>query len=50
MHDHHCWHLTIMAALSFIAMYILTHAMMDRFENTFPDVTQATRRRRWQRR
>lgn len=42
-HEHgnkHYRHLIIMAALSFIAMYILMHAMVDRFENVYPNYNQ----------
>jgi uncharacterized protein (DUF305 family) len=38
---HHYGHLAIMAVLSFIAMYILMYAMVDRFDNVFPNVNQA---------
>jgi uncharacterized protein (DUF305 family) len=41
MHEHHYGHLAIMAVLSFIAMYILMYAMVDRFENVFPNINQA---------
>ena len=34
-------HLLIMAVLSFIAMYILMYAMVDRFENVYPSLNQA---------
>ena len=41
MHSHHYGHLAIMAVLSFIAMYVLMYAMVDRFENVYPNVNQA---------
>lgn len=40
MHSKHYWHLLIMAALSFVAMYILMYAMVDRFANVYPNVNQ----------
>lgn len=42
MHSHHYRHLAIMTVLSFIAMYVLIYAMVDRFENVFPNVNQAS--------
>jgi hypothetical protein len=36
----HYVHLLIMAALSFMAMYILMYAMVDRFENVYPNLNQ----------
>lgn len=33
-------HLLIMAALSFVAMYILMYAMVDRFANVYPNLNQ----------
>ncbi len=41
MHSHYYRHLAVMAVLSFIAMYILMYAMVDRFENVFSNVNQA---------
>jgi hypothetical protein len=40
MHNKHYWHLLIMAVLSFIAMYILMYAMVDRFANVYPSFNQ----------
>lgn len=37
----HYVHLFIMAVLSFIAMYIFMYAMVDRFENVYPNLNQA---------
>lgn len=37
----HYVHLLTMAALSFIAMYIFMYAMVDRFENVYPNLNQA---------
>jgi uncharacterized protein (DUF305 family) len=37
---HHYRKLLIMTVLSFIAMYILMYAMVDRFENVIPNVNQ----------
>lgn len=39
-HSKHYWHLLIMAALSFMAMYILMYAMVDVFANVFPNFNQ----------
>ena len=36
----HYAHLLIMAVLSFIAMYILMYAMVDRFENVYPNLNK----------
>ena len=36
----HYVQLLIMAVLSFIAMYILMYAMVDRFENVYPNLNQ----------
>ena len=36
----HYGHLAIMTVLSFIAMYILMYAMVDRFENVYPNFNQ----------
>lgn len=41
MHSHHYRHVAIMTVLSFIAMYILMYAMVDRFENVYPNFNQA---------
>lgn len=40
MHTKHYWHLLIMAVLSFISMYILMYAMVDRFANVYPNFNQ----------
>jgi hypothetical protein len=40
MHKQHYGHLAIMTALSFIAMFILMYAMVDRFANVYPNVNQ----------
>ncbi len=40
MHSKHYWHLLLMAALSFISMYILMYAMVDRFANVYPNFNQ----------
>lgn len=40
MHNHHYGHLAIMTVLSFISMYVLMYAMVDRFENVFPNINQ----------
>jgi hypothetical protein len=40
MHKKHYMHLAIMTALSFVAMYILMYAMVDRFANVFSNVNQ----------
>ena len=37
---HHYMRLTGMTVLSFVAMYILMYAMVDRFENVFNNVNQ----------
>jgi hypothetical protein len=37
----HYGHLAIMTLLSFIAMFILMYAMVDRFANVYPNVNQA---------
>lgn len=36
----HYGHLAIMTVLSFIAMYIFMYAMVDRFENVYPNFNQ----------
>jgi len=41
MHSHHYGHLAIMTVLSFISMYVFMYAMVDRFENVFPNINQA---------
>lgn len=41
MHDKHYMHLGIMTLLSFIAMYILMYAMVDRFSSVYPNINQA---------
>lgn len=43
MHDHHpkpYVSLTLMAILSFIAMYVLMYAMVDRFSNVYSNINQ----------
>jgi hypothetical protein len=40
MHKHHYGHLAIMTVLMFIAMYVFMYAMVDRFENVFPNINQ----------
>jgi hypothetical protein len=40
MHTKHYWHLLIMSVLSFIAMYILMYAMVDRFANVYSNFNQ----------
>ena len=40
MHNHHYGRLATMTSLSFISMYVLMYAMVDRFENVFPNVNQ----------
>ena len=41
MHKQHYWHLLIMVALSYVAMFILMYAMVDRFANVYPNLNQA---------
>ena len=40
MHAKHYAHLAIMAALSFVAMYILMYSMVDQFANVYNSVNQ----------
>ena len=40
MHKHHYGHLAMMTALSFIAMFVLMYAMVDRFANVYPNLNQ----------
>jgi hypothetical protein len=40
MHKQHYGHLAIMTALSFIAMFILMYAMVDRFANVYLNINQ----------
>ena len=40
MSHRHYVHLLIMAILSFLSMYILMYAMVDRFENVYPNFNQ----------
>ncbi|WP_197521012.1 hypothetical protein [Bradyrhizobium icense] len=40
MHKHRYGHLAVMTALSFIAMFILMYAMIDRFADVYPNVNQ----------
>lgn len=40
MHANHYGRLAIMAALSFVAMYALMYAMVDRFANVHPNLNQ----------
>lgn len=37
----HYWRLLLMMAASFVAMFVLMYAMVDRFENAVPNVNQA---------
>lgn len=39
--QHHYGHLAIMTALSYIAMFILMYAMVDRFANVYSNINQA---------
>ena len=39
-HNKHYQKLLIMAVLSFISMYILMYAMVDRVANVFPNINQ----------
>jgi hypothetical protein len=41
MHQHHYGHLLIMTALSFVVMFVLMYAMVDRFANVYPNLNQA---------
>jgi hypothetical protein len=41
MHKQYYGHLMIMTGLSFIAMFILMYAMVDRLANVYPNVNQA---------
>ena len=41
MTQKHYVHLLVMAVLSFVAMYILMYAMVDRFANALPNINQA---------
>jgi uncharacterized protein (DUF305 family) len=41
MHSNSYARLAIMTALSFISMYILMYAMVDRFGNVYPNLNQA---------
>ena len=45
MHANHYGRLAIMAALSFVAMYALMYAMVDRFANVHPTSISSTWRR-----
>lgn len=40
MRHSHYGRLVLMAVLSFISMYVLIYAMVDRFENVFPNLNQ----------
>ncbi|MBX3520917.1 MAG: DUF305 domain-containing protein [Xanthobacteraceae bacterium] len=40
MHKHAYLRLAAMTALSFVAMYVLMYAMVDRFDNVFPNTNQ----------
>jgi len=40
MHKGHYGHLLIMTGLSFIAMFILMYAMVDRISNVYPNINQ----------
>ncbi|HEX6641049.1 MAG TPA: DUF305 domain-containing protein, partial [Thermoanaerobaculia bacterium] len=37
---HHYGRLLVMTVISFIAMYVLMYAMVDRFENVYPNFNQ----------
>ena len=39
-HNHHYRRLLVMTVLSFIAMYVLMYAMVDRLENVYPNFNQ----------
>jgi hypothetical protein len=39
-HHNHYVHLLIMTVLSFISMYVLMYAMVDRFANVYPNFNQ----------
>ena len=41
MHKQQYGHLLLMTALSYLAMYILMYAMVDRLDNVYPNVNQA---------
>lgn len=38
MHKQHYGHLAMMTLLSFVAMFIMMYAMVDRFANVYPNV------------
>ena len=40
MNKHHYVRLIVMTVLSFLAMYMLMYAMVDRFANVFPNLNQ----------
>ena len=40
MHKHHYGHLAFMTGLSFVAMFILMYAMVDRFADVYPNLNQ----------
>src|SRR5918993_1339454 len=40
MHEHHYRHLSIMAGLSFIAMYVLMYAMANALDDVYMNVNQ----------
>jgi hypothetical protein len=40
MHKQYYGHLAIMTALSFIAMFVLMYAMVDRFANVYTNIKQ----------
>jgi hypothetical protein len=40
MHARHYLNLLIMTVLMFISMYVLMYAMVDRFENVYPNLNQ----------
>lgn len=41
MHKHHYGQLLVMTVLSYVAMFILMYAMVDRLANVFPNINQA---------
>ena len=41
MHNQHYGHLAIMTAISYVAMFVLMYAMVDRFSNVYPNLNQA---------
>jgi hypothetical protein len=41
MRHNHYVHLVVMTVLSFIAMYVLMYAMVDRFGDVYPNLNQS---------